>query len=117
MLIEKKAITATEENKVSELLKVISEIDEMIYNLKEEKEGLYNDLLNIKLAPFKLGDTALVEIPSGRSKKWQKCLLESEDGILYVRPYKADGCLSSRHFILYPSPFTNSYEELLKEVK
>lgn len=117
MTIEKKAVTAGEERVVEDILKRITELDYKIVQFLDEKRMLQRELLEIKIAPFKIGDDALAEIPSGRSTQWKKCLLECENGILYVRPYLKDGSLSSRHFILYPSPFTNSYLEYLKEVE
>ena len=83
--------------------------------LLEKKREKESQLLALEIEPFEIGDYALVEIASGRSKKWQKCLLECENGILYARPVKEDGFLSGRHFSVIPVPKT--YADVLKEVE
>lgn len=91
-------------------------IDADISRLYAQKKALEKDLLELEIAPFKIGDYALVKVPSGKSHKEQKCLLEcGEYGTLYVRPVKADGELSGRHFSLIP--INKNYSDYLKEVK
>lgn len=91
-------------------------IDADIIRLQEQKIVLQKELLEIDIKPFKIGDYALVKIPSGRNVKEQKCLLECESGILYVRPIKENGELSGRHFSVVPVA-GHKYSEYLKEVK
>lgn len=100
--------------RATKLMADISEIDKKIHALMLEKLEVQRELLGVKIAPFKIGDIALVEIPSGRSKKWQVCVLECEEGTLFARPFKADGELSGRHFsIIAPK---GNYLDYLKEV-
>ena len=87
-----------------------------IDKLLEKKRELESQLLSLSIEPFEIGGHALVEIASGRSKKWQKCLLECENGILYARPVKEDGSLSGRHFCVIPI-FDKTYADFLKEVE
>ena len=102
---------------VIELLQLMKEetnIDTQIFSLQQRKEQVQKEMLEIKLKPFVIGQTVLAEIPSGRSKKWQKCTLECEHGTLYMRPIKSDGSYSERHFSLIP--VTGNYSDYLKEV-
>ena len=113
------ALKKTNNNTVNttvETLKVeINNIDKQISLLCAEKEVKQRQLIELEIKPFKIGGYALVEIPCGKTKKEQKCLLECENGILYARPVKADGELSGRHFSLIS--ILKPYSEMLKEVK
>lgn len=94
----------------------IRSIDETISKLQLERKQLRKKLLELRIAPFKLGGYALVEVPSGRNYKEQKCLLDISDfGELQVIPIKANGKLSSRHFNVYPH-MELGYHFYLKEV-
>lgn len=112
----KKPVTSKDEEKFLQLMSEVTDIDKQIFALQQRKEQVQNEMLEIKIKPFKVGQTVLAEIPSGRSKKWQKCLIESENGILYLRPMKSDGELSGRHFSLTPVG-DKTYADYLKEVK
>ena len=115
-LIKKaKATNSDDRKRISELWDSISNIDSTISKLQEQKRVLQEEMLSIEIAPFKIGGYALAEVSSGRSKKEQKCLLECEDGILFLRPVKPDGELSGRHFSLIP--IDGDYLKHLKEVK
>lgn len=112
-----KSVTSNkEEERFLQLMKEVSDLDTQIFNLQQRKEQVQNEMLEIKIKPFKVGQTVLSEIPSGRSKKWQKCLIECENGTLYLRPMKNDGELSGRHFSMTPIP-PKTYADYLKEVK
>lgn len=110
-----KAVKPEEQEKVMELLNKCSEIDTQIFQLQQEKIKLQEEILEIKIAPFKIGDYAYADIPSGRSVKNQKCLLECENGTLYLRPVTKNGELSGRHFSCVS--ITKPYSELLKKVE
>lgn len=102
--------------RVEEIKNTINGITNQIIALETRKMELTKELLTIEIAPFKIGGYALAEISSGRSKKWQKCLLECENSTLYVRPIKEDGELSGRHFSIIPWG-DQTYSDFLKEVK
>lgn len=90
------------------------EIEEWKKNISQWKR----ELLELDIAPFKIGGYAMCEVPSGRKTKACKCLLECVEGILYVRPVADDGTLSQRHFSIIPIPITGkTYRELLKKVE
>ena len=110
-----KAVKPEEQEKVMELLNKCSEIDTQIFQLQQEKIKLQEEILEIQIAPFKIGDYAYADIPSGRSVKNQKCLLECENGTLYLRPVTKNGELSGRHFSCVS--ITKPYSELLKKVE
>lgn len=110
-----KAVKPEEQEKVMELLNKCSEIDTQIFQLQQEKIKLQEEILEIKIAPFKIGDYAYADIPSGRSVKNQKCLLECGNGTLYLRPVTKNGELSGRHFSCVS--ITKPYSELLKKVE
>ncbi len=110
-----KAVKPREQKKVMELLNKCSEIDTQIFQLHQKKIKLQEEILEIKIAPFKIGDYAYADIPSGRSVKNQKCLLECENGCLYLRPLKPDGELSGRHFSLFPVP-GKTYSDYLRKL-
>ena len=111
----KKTIKPKAEDRFLELLAKCTEIDQKIFQLQQEKIEAQEEMLNIKIAPFKIGDFALANIPSGRSMKEQKCLLECENGTLYLRPVNKDGELSGRHFSCIP--VNSDYSEVLKRVR
>lgn len=94
----------------------INKINKEIGELMKKRTELRKDLLNLDIAPFKLGDFALVEITVGRNKVWKKCLLEYDDGMLYARPVKEDGPLSKKHYSVYPF-YHKTYSDYLKEVE
>lgn len=114
-MILKKAVNPNTEDIFLELMSKCTDIDQKIFHLQQEKIEVQKEMLEIKIAPFKIGDIVLAEIPSGRGKKWQKCLLECENGILYLRPKKDNG-YSHRHFSLTPVG-GKTYSDFLKEVK
>ena len=97
----------------SELASNYKQIEQLLQINKEIKE----EILEVQIAPFKLGGYAMCEVTLGKSAKLQKCLLEcSEHGYLQVRPVKEDGTLSGRHFIKVPNS-DNNYSHVLQEVK
>ena len=99
----------------AEISNLLKEIEVNIIKLNNERKALQEELLSIDITPFKIGDYVLAEVSSGRSKKWQKCLLECESGYLYVRPVKENGELSGRHFSIIPFG-EQKYSDFLKEV-
>ena len=103
-------------DKLSQLRDKVSDIEQQIFVLNLEKRELKQQILEIKMSPFKIGEEVLAEIPSGRNKKWQKCLTECGDGILFLRPYKSDGKLSGRRFSCTPVGKDVSYSDILKKV-
>lgn len=90
-------------------------VSEKISKLYAEKRELEKSLLELDIEPFKIGGYALAEITTGRNKRWQKCLLECENRILYVRPVKEDGSLSGRHYSIFA--ISKPYSYYLKEVE
>ena len=98
------------------LIGELRSIEKEIYSLQDMQVVLQKELLEVDLKPFKIGGYALANIPSGRTMKEQKCLLECESGILYLRPIKENGELSGRHFSLTPVG-DKTYADYLKEVK
>ena len=112
----KKVVKPETEDKFLSLMKKCTDIDMQICKLQDEKVEIQKEMLEIKIEPFKVGDYAYADIPSGRSKKRQKCLLECESGVLYLRPVNKDGELSGRHFSCTPLP-GKSYSDLLQKVE
>ena len=102
-----------------ELIKQIEEdllaVREKISRLYVKKKELEMELLNFEIAPFKIGDYALVNITVCGYEKWRKCLLEYHKGILYARPVDKYGSLSGRHYSLLS--ITKTYAEQLREVE
>lgn len=92
----------------------IKKIDDEIDGLNTRRKVLQEEALNIHIAPFKVGEYAIVEVPVGRAKKEKKCLLECEGRLLYVRPVNEDGSLSGRHFLIFPHG-ERTYADLLKK--
>lgn len=87
--------------KLKELNKELDRINQSIEALKEEKRKVNEEIVSIKISPFKVGDTVLCNIPSGRSVKLQKCIIEIGgvcDDTVFVRPIKANGEL--RHYLV-----------------
>ena len=115
MALKKVTKNSDAEKRIYELRATISRLDIEISTLRREKAFKEIELLELEIKPFKIGGYALVEVPCGKTKKWQKCLLEHEHGVLYARPVKENGELSGRHFSIIP--VTKPYSEVLKEVK
>ena len=116
MKIKKKVVTPKQEEVFAKCHSRISEIEAEIFKLQEEREQLLKDILEMKISPFKIGDYAMADIKIGRSVKNQKCLLECDNGTLYLRPFKNDGTLADRHFSCIPIPNKSSYSDLLRKV-
>lgn len=110
-----KVTKSNDEEKFLQLMSEVTDLDKQIFALQQRKEQVQNEMLEIKIKPFKVGQIVLAEIPSGRSKKWQPCLIECENGTLYLRPKKENG-YSQRHFSLTPVG-GKTYADFLKEVK
>ena len=105
----------TNNNRLAEIEVEISRLHKRIQADRETISSLQSEKLSLEIAPFKIGDYALVEIATGRTRKQQKCLLECVDGMLYARPVKNDGELSGRHFSVIP--FGKKYSDVLKPVE
>ena len=114
--VSKKVVTPNEEERILQLMRESTDIDKEIFALQLRREQIQSEMLEIKIKPFKIGQIVLAEIPSGRTRKWQKCVIENEHGLMYLRPIKADGTYSERHFSLIPIP-PNTYADYLKEVE
>lgn len=99
-----------------QLVNDIKAIDLEVENLSKKKTKLQEDLLGLDIAPFKIGEYAMCEVPSGRTTKVSKCLLECVNGVLYVRPVSEEGTLSQRHFMLL-IPNNKTYKDYLKKVE
>lgn len=102
-------------NRLEEINLEIGMLTKRIQADKETISSLQSEKLSLEIDPFKVGDYALVEIATGRTRKQQKCLLECVDGILYARPVKNDGELSGRHFSVIP--FGKKYSDVIKPVE
>lgn len=109
-------VSLNDEEKFLKLMSEVTNLDKQIFELQQRKEQVQIEMLEIKIKPFKIGQTVLAEIPSGRTRKWQKCIIENERGTMYLRPIKADGSQSERHFSMIPAP-SKTYADYLKEVK
>lgn len=105
----------TNNDRLEEINLEIGMLTKRIQADKETISSLQSEKLSLEIAPFKVGDYALVVIATGRTRKQQKCLLECVDGILYARPIKSDGTLSGRHFSVIP--FGKEYSDFLKPVE
>ena len=108
-----KTLGFTTEKRFLTLMDRVSEIDAEVFNMQEEKIKCQTEIAEIKIMPFKVGDEVMCEVPAGRTKKVQKCIIEVEDGMIYVRPYKNDGELSNRHFNVLPEV---DYQKFFKKV-
>ena len=109
-----KPVTPNEE----QIAVVKADIDRMEFQmhlLREEISAKQKELLSLQIAPFKIGGYAIALVPSGRTAKEQKCLLECDGGTLYLRPVKEDGHPSRRRFAYYP--IKQTYQEYLKPVE
>ena len=109
-MLKKKVATKVGQERIDEIRIEIKEIDLNILKMRDRKELLLKEMINIELSPFKIGDYVLAEVSNGKSTKECKCLLEYENSMVYTRPVKDNGELSGRHF--YLSPF--KYSELKK---
>ena len=109
------ALKVNKEEKIMKLMDELSNVQKQIFELRVIEEELRTEILEVKIAPFKIGDTVMFNCPSGRSRKVRKCVLECEGGLLYARPLKADNNPSGNRYLV--SPINKSYQEVLQEVK
>lgn len=109
-----KPVTPNEEQ-ITTLKADIDRIDLQMHLLREEKRAKQEELLSLQIAPFEIGGYANALVPSGRTAKEQKCKLECDEGILYLRPFTKDGKLSGRRFSF--TPIKQTYQEYLKPVE
>lgn len=65
------------------------------------------DLVLSSKTGFHIGDTVMYLVPSGRTKKLTKCVIEFEDRQIFVRPMKDDGTLSTRHFYVFEGNYSD----------
>lgn len=79
----------------------IRKLDMQIANLKQQRANLQKEILNLEIEPFRIGGYCMAEVKIGRSKKNRKCLIEADDGFLYLRPIKKDGELSEQRFLCF----------------
>lgn len=109
------------DNKVSMLDTKIKETKGEIKDLENRLEALYKERLELLIAPYKLGDHVLAEVPCGAGRRVTECLLENgltgeSTGTLYLRPFKTDGELSERRFSLIPVG-DKKYKDYFEPVK
>lgn len=98
-------------NRLKELERQVSDVYIQIEELEKKKLAIRAEMANIRIKPFKVGDTVMCEVPNGRSKnkKLQKCVIEVGGVVgdtVYVRPIKENGELSGRHFAVFFDSFT-----------
>ncbi len=110
-----KSIKPKVQERFLSLMNKVTDIDAEIYKLQLEKVKCQTEMAEIKLAPFSIGDEVMCEVSAGRTRKVQKCVIEVEEGIIYVRPYKNDGELSNRHFSITPIG-DKTYADYFKKV-
>lgn len=94
--------------KIQELSEQQRELGVQIRNLKAEQTAL-------RLLPYKIGDKVWCNIQQGKTKKETICVIEIDDGVVYVRPYKKDGQLSDRRFSVWE--FGSTYAEQFRKVE
>lgn len=95
-----------QKSSVEEVMAEIEERKKRIAVLEAEIESLHKERIELLISPYKLGDKVLAEVQMGKTKKKVECILEAGSGetmgILYLRPFKEDGSLSGRRFMMLP---------------
>lgn len=83
--------------------------------IDQQKVEIRNQIASLRILPFKQGDIVMCVIASGRRREEKKCVIEIEDGCVFVRPFK-NGTeeLSGRHFSV--SVIGNDYTSVFKKV-
>lgn len=115
MALKKKQTNPATQNRMEELLRKKNDLLVQINNIRDEVTKIDIEMAEIKLSPFKVGDTVQCEVTSGRTKKMQKCVIEVEDVQVFVRPYTASGELSGRHFYVHLNS-SQTYADVFKKV-
>ena len=99
-----------------ELLDRLQSLRDQKKKIEEEELSIKQEMFDIEISPFKIGDHVMAEVSSGRRTKVQECIIEADFigdyGQMYLRPIKADGCLSQRHFFCDP-PQGKTYSDIL----
>lgn len=104
------------EARIERLRKELDNLYKEGQKIDQQKVDVRNQIAALRILPFKSGDTVLCSITSGRRREEKKCVIEIEDGCVYVRPFK-NGTeeLSGRHFSV--SVIGNDYSIVFKKVE
>lgn len=104
------------QEKIDVVEREMKEVCAEILRLEERRSQLRNEVASLRLYPFKPGDIVMCLVASGRHREEKKCVIEVEDGLVYVRPFK-NGTeeLSGRHFSVLPVSGSN-YTSVFKKV-
>jgi len=102
----KKPTKKSEVNRLEELISLIEQKEDLVNGLMDELRELRTEKFLIEHRPFTDGCHVEMEVPAGRSKKLQECVLTivyDSKGYPEFRavPIKEDGSFSSRVFIVY----------------
>lgn len=114
MALKKK--TTKDADRLKELFDRLQSLKKQKEKIEEEELSVKKEMFDIEISPFKIGDHVMAEVSSGRTKKVQECIIEadfiSDYGQMYLRPIKANGYPSERHFFCYP-PQGKIYSDIL----
>ena len=114
MALKKK--TTKGADRLKELFDRLQSLRDQKKKIEEEELSIKKEMFDIEISPFKIGDHVMAEVSSGRTTKVQECIIEADfigDFVtMYLRPIKADGSLSQRHFLCYP-PHGKTYSDIL----
>ena len=114
MALKKK--TTKGADRLKELFDRLQSLRDQKEKIEEEELSVKKEMFEIEISPFKIGDHVMAEVSSGRTTKVQECIIEADFigdyGQMYLRPIKADGSQSQRHFFCYP-PQGKTYSDIL----
>lgn len=91
------------DNKINQLTEEINHIEQQIADLQAQAKAKKEERTLLYIHPFKSGDTAICQMAGKkRTKEPFKCIIEVNGDMIYATPFKNDGTLSGRHFIVTP---------------
>ncbi len=109
-------MTEAEKKKIEELTLAINQKTEQANKLKAEILKYKEERTALKLLPFHAGDEAICTLPDNKNTHGKpfRCIIEISGDTVYAAPFKKDGTVSGRHYMIVPEE-GNTYEEYLQK--
>ena len=118
-LLKKSSVTPKQSSKVTELQEEIKKVEAIISKNQEILSSLYVQLAEEHISPIKVGEEAMCLISIGKNKSYYKSVLSVVGGTVYATPYKKDGTLSDKRYIMFSvsSSIPTNIGEIIKPLE
>ena len=105
-----------EKKRIEELNAEISEKTEQAHKLNAEILKCREERTALQLLPFHAGDEAICTLPDNKNTQGKpfRCIIEISSDTVYAVPFKKDGTVSGRHYMVIPAEdktFTDYFQK------